>query len=405
MNVIAVENLSKLYYLGERRASSLRDAITGFFKRPAGERHTTDLWALRDLSFTVRDGETLGIIGRNGAGKSTLLKILSRITKPTKGMAEIRGRIGSLLEVGTGFHNELTGRENIYLNGAILGMRRPEIRRKFDEIVAFSEIEKFLDTPVKYYSSGMYMRLAFAVAAHLEPDILIVDEVLAVGDVEFQKKCLGKMDEVTKAGRTVIFVSHQLGSIAQLCQRSILLDNGSLVMEGPSQSVIEHYLNHGKQKSASYLAEAVAAHSEIYVRSSVIADGEGLERDTFRHDEPVLIKVECGVNQRIRGTELRMVVKDVRGMVVFTTDADLGSLSDKTESFAAEFRIPANFLRPNSYSVSLALFIPHQHVFESLDDVSFFSVFDGGTKYAHSEGAADYGLVFSPCEVSIKRID
>src|SRR5688572_20901943 len=217
MRAITVDNVSKLYHIGERGPDSLRDVIARLWRSSHSGRSKSELWALKNVSFEVQQADTLGIIGRNGAGKSTLLKILSRITKPTKGMAEIRGRIGSLLEVGTGFHNELTGRENIYLNGAILGMRRPEIRRKFDDIVAFSEIEKFLDTPVKHYSSGMYMRLAFAVAAHLEPDILIVDEVLAVGDAEFQKKCLGKMDEVTKAGRTVIFVSHQLGSIAQLC--------------------------------------------------------------------------------------------------------------------------------------------------------------------------------------------
>jgi lipopolysaccharide transport system ATP-binding protein len=404
MNVITVENLSKHYYLGEKQANSLRDALAGLLKWPSFTHRKSELWALRDLSFVVRDGETLGIVGRNGAGKSTLLKILSRITKPTSGRAEIRGRIGSLLEVGTGFHSELTGRENIYMNGAILGMKRLEIRRKFDEIVAFSEIETFLDTPVKHYSSGMYMRLAFAVAAHLEPEILIVDEVLAVGDVEFQKKCLGKMNEVSKAGRTVIFVSHQMGSIAQLCQRSILLDKGSLIMEGPSQSVIEHYINHGKEKLASYTADVTATRQEIYVRSAAITDDEGIECGTFRHDDPVLVKVECAVKKRIRGTELRMVVKDGRGITVFTADADLALLNDKTETFAVEFRIPPDFLRPNNYSITLALFIPHQHIFELLEDVSFFSVFDGGTKYAQSEGI-DYGLVFSPCTTSIKRVD
>ena len=205
MQVIKVENLSKLYYLGGKSSNSLRDALVGFIKNPKGN-PKQELWALRDINFSVKDGETLGIIGHNGAGKSTLLKILSRITKPTSGSAEIHGRVGSLLEVGTGFHNELSGRENIYLNGAILGMRRAEIEKKFDEIVAFSEIEKFLDTPVKHYSSGMYMRLAFSVAAHLEPEILIVDEVLAVGDVAFQKKCLNKMQSVGQAGRTVLFV-------------------------------------------------------------------------------------------------------------------------------------------------------------------------------------------------------
>ncbi len=404
MNVITVNNLSKRYFLGDKPANSLRDTIAGMIKFAVSKRPPTELWALRDVDFTVHDGETLGIIGRNGAGKSTLLKILSRITKPTHGTAEIRGRVGSLLEIGTGFHSELTGRENVYMNGAVLGMRRPEIKRKFDEIVAFSEVEKFLDTPVKHYSSGMYMRLAFAVAAHLEPEILIVDEVLAVGDAEFQKKCLGKMGEVTKEGRTVIFVSHQMGSVAQLCQRSLLLDKGSLIMEGPSPAVIEHYISHGKEKHASYTADAAAVQREIFVRSATVTDDAGRECDAFRHDEAMTVRAECGVNHLLRGTELRMVIRDRRGITVFTADAELGSLSDKTENFAAEFGIPANFLRPNSYSVTLALFVPHQHIFELLEDVAFFSVFDGGTKYAQSEGM-DYGVVFSPCTTSVRQID
>ena len=205
----------------------------------------TDLWALRDVSFEVKRGEVVGIIGRNGAGKSTLLKILSRITEPTAGSAKIHGRVGSLLEVGTGFHPELTGRENIYLNGAILGMRRAEIERKFDEIVAFAEIERFLDTPVKRYSSGMYVRLAFAVAAHLEPEILLVDEVLAVGDAQFQKKCLGKMGDVAKEGRTVLFVSHNMVAVQTLCQRAFWLDSGQLKAQGEVGTIVTTYLRAG----------------------------------------------------------------------------------------------------------------------------------------------------------------
>lgn len=404
MNAITAEGLSKRFQLGERRANSLRDAIAGWLRPAAERRERTELWALRDLTFTVGEAETVGVIGRNGAGKSTLLKILSRITKPTRGRAEIRGRVGSLLEVGTGFHSELSGRENIYMNGAILGMKRPEIKRKFDEIVAFSEVERFLDTPVKHYSSGMYMRLAFAVAAHLEPDILIVDEVLAVGDAEFQRKCLGKMSEVTQAGRTVIFVSHQMGSIAQLCQRSLLLENGMMVMEGPSQSVIEHYINHGRRRTAAYEAESDGKGREVFVQRAAVLDEAGHQCEAFRHDALVTVRVECSINQRIRGTELRMVIRDSRGITVFTADADIASLPDRADAFAAEFRIPPTFLRPNIYSVTLALFVAHQHIFELLEDVSSFSVFDGGTKYAQSEGA-DYGLVFSPCETTVERID
>src|SRR5882724_2935090 len=254
---IRCEGLGKLYCIGEReRYRALRDTLTEALYAPvrrlhslvrgsnngaAAERDIT-FWALRDVSFEVRYGEVVGIIGRNGAGKSTLLKILSRITKPTEGRAWIKGRVGSLLEVGTGFHPELTGRENIYLNGSILGMRKAEIDRKFDEIIAFAEIEQFLDTPVKRYSSGMYLRLAFSVAAHFEPEILILDEVLAVGDIAFQQKCLKKMKEVSSAGRTVFFVSHDLGAIQQLCGRAFLIEAGRLYDEGKTKSVIASYL-------------------------------------------------------------------------------------------------------------------------------------------------------------------
>jgi lipopolysaccharide transport system ATP-binding protein len=249
--VIRAENLSKLYYLGGAKSDSLRDAVMSFLNRKSTRSKEKDeLWALRDVSFSLAEGKTLGIIGNNGAGKSTLLKILSRITKPTGGTVELRGRVGSLLEVGTGFHNELTGRENIFLNGAILGMRRAEIEKRFDEIVAFSELERFLDTPVKNYSSGMYMRLAFAVAAHLEPEILIVDEVLAVGDAAFQKKCLNKMQAVGREGRAILFVSHDMQAVARLCGRVIWLKDGSVTKDGATNEVIGAYLHEQSQIGA-----------------------------------------------------------------------------------------------------------------------------------------------------------
>jgi lipopolysaccharide transport system ATP-binding protein len=253
---IRVEKLSKRYQIGvaQQRHDTLRDALGANLARlrptrhgPRAARHAEEFWALQDVSFEVKRGEVVGIIGRNGAGKSTLLKILSRITEPTSGQAQIHGRVGSLLEVGTGFHPELTGRENIYLNGAILGMRRFEIERKFDEIVAFAEIEKFLDTPVKRYSSGMYVRLAFAVAAHLEPEILLVDEVLAVGDAAFQKKCLGKMGDVAREGRTVLFVSHNMAAVQSLCNTSVLLSDGSIAARGLTEDVTRIYLAAGVQ--------------------------------------------------------------------------------------------------------------------------------------------------------------
>ena len=250
MNYVAIraEKLSKQYQIGVRnRHDTLRDQLMGglrslFSRNGAAPERNDTFWALKDVSLEIKKGEVVGIIGRNGAGKSTLLTILSRITTPTTGFAEIRGRVGSLLEVGTGFHNELSGRENIYLNGAILGMKKAEIDRKFDEIVDFSGVEKFIDTPVKRYSSGMYVRLAFAVAAHLEPEILIVDEVLAVGDAGFQKKCLGKMEDVAKGGRTVLFVSHNMAAIQGFCSKCYLLSSGQLVAEGSPRSVVEQYL-------------------------------------------------------------------------------------------------------------------------------------------------------------------
>ncbi len=258
-HVISVRNLSKQYRIGMRgpRYRTLRESLAGAFMAPFRSRKDTGasadfIWALKDVSFDVQRGEVLGLIGRNGAGKSTLLKVLSEITYPTEGRVEIRGRVGSLLEVGTGFHPELTGRENIFLNGAILGMTRAEITRKFDEIVSFAEVEKFIDTPVKRYSSGMYVRLAFAVAAHLEPEILLVDEVLAVGDTQFQKKCMGKMGDVARGeGRTIIFVSHNMAAIEALCERCILLDGGRVAADGPVEQVISAYQAAGAEASGA----------------------------------------------------------------------------------------------------------------------------------------------------------
>ena len=279
--IIKVESLSKKYRLGEGRApyGTLRESLMEMVRAPLNRLRSgsseQSMWALRDVSFEVWPGEVVGIIGRNGAGKSTLLKVLSRITEPTAGRVELYGRVGSLLEVGTGFHPELTGRENIYLNGAILGMRRAEIERLFDRIVAFAEVEKFIDTPVKRYSSGMYLRLAFAVAAHLEPEILFVDEVLAVGDVSFQKKCLQLMDDVARAGRTVLLVSHNMGAIESLCRSAFLLDRGRLVLAGETRQVIDTYLASMKSESGSQLdqrtdrrGDGKLRFTDLYVRNT-----------------------------------------------------------------------------------------------------------------------------------------
>ena len=254
---IRVENLGKQYKLGGHKSGSFRESLSRMFRKPEHDNHSpstahpvpsSEFWALKDINFEIKRGEAVGIIGRNGAGKSTLLKILSRITEPTRGRYEIFGRVSSLLEVGTGFHPELTGRENVYLNGTILGMKRREVKAKFDEIVAFSGVEKFIDTPVKHYSSGMKVRLAFSVAAHLEPEILIIDEVLAVGDAEFQKKCLGKMEDVTGEGRTVLFVSHNMGAVQALCSRGICLKSGKILFDRNVDDCISEYLSSTRQK-------------------------------------------------------------------------------------------------------------------------------------------------------------
>ncbi len=318
--VIVVENLSKCYLIehspggqGYKRYTALRDVIGGEvrnFARKALEaargrrafqaREIEEFWALKDVSFEVHQGEVLGIIGRNGAGKSTLLKILSRITEPTAGRVTLRGRVASLLEVGTGFHPELTGRENIYLNGAILGMSRAEIRRKFDEIVAFAETEKFLDTPVKRYSSGMYVRLAFAVAAHLEPDILVVDEVLAVGDAEFQKKCLGKMDEVSRReGRTVLFVSHNAAAVRHLCNNAIVLDQGRAVFSGGAHTALDFY--HASSACKASSSSFTLRHQSrgltlvsVDISPPSIKFGEGISIETrWLASEAMQVAIEC----------------------------------------------------------------------------------------------------------------
>jgi lipopolysaccharide transport system ATP-binding protein len=329
---IRAENLAKMFYIGQGRRTSyvtLRDRLSQLvgrpFRRPDaapgyGRRET--IWALNDVSFSIDHGEVVGIIGYNGAGKSTLLKVLSRITEPTRGQATIYGRVASLLEVGTGFHPELTGRENTYLNGAILGMRRAEIDRKFDEIVAFAEIEKFIDTPVKFYSSGMYVRLAFAVAAHLEPEILIVDEVLAVGDARFQKKCLNKMQNVGEQGRTVLFVSHSMPAITRLCQRTILLDAGCVAADGPSHRVVSRYLQAGTGAAAvrEWPDPATAPGGEIArLRSVRIRAADGQVADALDIRKPIGLEMEYEVIKPGYRLLPHFHVANEEGMRLFTT--------------------------------------------------------------------------------------
>ena len=325
--VITAAGLGKNYQIGADGGNafqyrSIRDSITSLFRAPfarlrsIGNTKTPEtFWALKDVSFEVREGEVLGVIGRNGAGKSTLLKILSRITEPSEGRAKIKGRVGSLLEVGTGFHPELTGRENIFLNGTILGMRRSEIPRKFDEIVDFSGVETFLDTPVKRYSSGMYVRLAFSVAAHLDPEILLVDEVLAVGDAEFREKCLGKMRSVTGEGRTVLFVSHNMSAIRNLCSRVLLFEGGQLALDADPEAAISQYLDKNMRSGAVVTCEEFGEEIEGSIRRNdptiqllkvSVADDEGRNRSRYNSDEPIHIAVDYACLCTVH--DLRVVV-------------------------------------------------------------------------------------------------
>ena len=319
---IRVEGLSKQYHIGVRRPSyrTLRETLVEraaapyrhlkrFFRGEQSEQEASLIWALRDVSFTVQEGEVVGVIGRNGAGKSTLLKILSRITEPTEGYAEIHGRVGSLLEVGTGFHPELTGRDNIFLNGAILGMRRSEIERQFDEIVAFAEVEKFIDTPVKHYSSGMYLRLAFAVAAHMEPEILMVDEVLAVGDAAFQKKCTGKMGEIANQGRTVFFVSHNLGAVRELCTSSLVLSNGGLDFQGPVSEGIARY-----SRSASG-DQAEVFRGTGWRTVEVLHHSNGTQGEVHS-EEPIVIVARMELSQPFASGRMILLMENAQGDMV-----------------------------------------------------------------------------------------
>ncbi len=385
MQAITVENLSKLYYIGQaKRHNSLRDLLTSFAKNPALSHKKRELWALRDVNLEVRDGERVGIIGQNGAGKSTLLKIFSRITKPTNGRARIYGRVGSLLEVGTGFHSELSGRENIFLSGAIMGMSRREIKQRFDEIVDFAETEEFLDTPVKHYSSGMYMRLAFAVAAHLEPEILIVDEVLAVGDIAFQKKSLNKMRDVSQSGRTVLFVSHDMSAIARICERAIALNHGRVVSEGAANEVISEYL------SASWGASAerhFAIEAEQYKNDNVrlkkvrIIDENGEPKSTFDIRHRIGIEATYEV---LRPGQIMLPSYQVhnQGRVHVFTIQDVSDEWKRREKEKGEYTstawIPGNFMAEGNFLVNIAMvtYLPKWTLhFNAMDAVSF-TVFD-----------------------------
>jgi lipopolysaccharide transport system ATP-binding protein len=367
--VIKVENLGKKYILthqqeGHGKYKALRDVIAdgvkslgSRIKNPKSQipNNREEFWALQDVSFEIKAGDRVGIIGRNGAGKSTLLKILSRITEPTTGRISIKGRVASLLEVGTGFHPELTGRENIYLNGAILGMSRLEIKRKFDEIVAFAEVEKFLDTPVKKYSSGMYVRLAFAVAAHLEPEILVVDEVLAVGDAQFQKKCLGKMEEVGKEGRTVLFVSHNINVVKALCQKGIQLQKGTIVSIGEVFSVLDNYLSENSIQQYNFLPNIQA---KVYFQKIRILGDSDVEQTEFGMGDDIMFEFLLCFNNTLSNLDLGVNIKNAYGEIithVCNMDAEFYVSGTSGDSILFRVKIPEIKYSPGIYYLDTAI--------------------------------------------------
>lgn len=372
--IISVENLSKRYRIGSQRSyGTLREGVSDFLRAPFRRTSSNgkignnsngkpgdnrELWALKDVSFEIEEGELVGIIGGNGAGKSTLLKILSRITEPTKGRALVYGSIGSLLEVGTGFHPELNGRENVYLNGSIMGMKHSEIDRKFDEIAAFSEIEEFLETPVKYYSTGMYMRLAFSVAVHMESDILLIDEVLAVGDVGFQSRCVKKMQEVIRRGRTVILVSHNLASIQQLCKRSIWINRGRVEMIGPSEEVISKYLMKKTPPKGEYVFQETADvdRTNVLIRAVRIKDNEGKVSATIDARQPFSVEIDYEIFRELSFAWLGFALSTLTGVeILAAADGDVDHYVTTLRQpgrYTSVCRIPGGLFNAGKYAMS-----------------------------------------------------
>ena len=406
--VIRVENLGKKYIIGHQkreRYTALRDVLADGTKslgrqllKPFGKKipdpSVEEFWALKDVSFEIKQGDRVGIIGRNGAGKSTLLKILSRITEPTNGRICINGRVASLLEVGTGFHPELTGRENIYLNGAILGMSKAEIKNKFDEIVAFAEVEKFLDTPVKRYSSGMYVRLAFAVAAHLEPEILVVDEVLAVGDAEFQNKCLGKMQDVAHNGRTVIFVSHNMAAIRQLCSSAVFLCQGRLSLTGTAEQMVTHYLNSTKTNTS--FSGVVSQHGIELVKVALQEAQTGCATHSPIFDCNYVLKLELQAHEPLTDAGIVVRIYNALGTLVSSICSPEEGIVPfpLKNSVEIAFDLPRLQLLPGQYRASVFVYRSNDPViYLEAEDVLSFEVYPGIVREAMWAYRMDHGIV------------
>jgi lipopolysaccharide transport system ATP-binding protein len=412
--IIKAEGLGKKYTLSHQRKESyyaLRDVMADAVKRwgnkmlhPLSSRRGPDptheeFWALKDISFEINQGDRVGIIGRNGAGKSTLLKILSRITESTEGRVTLRGRVASLLEVGTGFHPELTGRENIYLNGAILGMTKAEIKKKFDEIVAFAEVERFLDTPVKRYSSGMYVRLAFAVAAHLEPEILVVDEVLAVGDAQFQKKCLGKMEDVSREGRTVLFVSHNMAAINRLCQRVLWLDKGQTRDFGDSETICQRYLFDNQNMSGMHEFTTDKDYTIEFLRAETI-DSQGKTASIFRADEEIRFRIIYRVNADISGSTVVLNICTAEAQSLWAV-SDIDMFPDLYEMrkkgvWVYECIAPAKILRPGRFLAALGSAGGHGQYFHHPELFAFEITTQGYWRESHKYFGLGGGPVSAP---------
>jgi lipopolysaccharide transport system ATP-binding protein len=419
MNDIAVrvENLGKLYRIGQFAGyKTIRETMTNVisgplrrFRHPSRESRSTlsatshqpnSIWALKDVSFEVKRGEAVGIIGRNGSGKSTLLKILSRITAPTEGRAEIHGRVGTLLEVGTGFHPELTGRENIYLNGAVIGMKKAEVERKFDEMVDFAEIENFLDTPVKRYSSGMYVRLAFAVAAHLAPDILLVDEVLSVGDAQFQKKCLGKMQSATGEGRTVLFVSHNMAAVSMLCNRALLLKEGRVIFSGHTPQAMEAYLSSG----AGVLPEVkwdfnnAPGGESARLRAVRVLNSNGEISYDHDYNQPVILEMDFWVLRPDRQINPGFDVYNQQGICLFCVwnvhDTQWGDRRLEPGLYRSQCRIPANYLNEGKHQIAAAVVENQSRHVAFVEEAVSFHIHDSGINRGSYTGA--WGGVIRP---------
>lgn len=413
MLALKAENISKQYRLGQVGTGTLTHDLNRFWHKVRGKEDpylkigeandrtskggSDYVWSLRDINFEIEQGDAVGIIGRNGAGKSTLLKLLSKVTKPTTGKIYTNGRIASLLEVGTGFHPEMTGRENVFLNGAILGMTKKEITRKFDEIVDFSGVERYIDTPVKRYSSGMYVRLAFAVAAHLESEILIVDEVLAVGDSEFQKKCLGKMGDVTKGeGRTILFVSHNLAAVNTLCNKGLVLEQGKTIFNGNIKGAMESYISTGRKSESIFKANTTSPNE---INRVEVLDVNRITAGQFLFDENIIIRIAFHVaDVFLKGIMIAITVIDQRDRKVFSSQRSVNDFERNSDGFYyIDCEIPNKILVPNNYKVTVATHIPNIKALSVIEDAVSFKIEETGTDFQMLNGA-DYGCVFVNCK-------